>query len=378
MKRKILFSVLLLFLFFGYSNAETVFVRINVIENAPALKARVKGFYEITNPKNGSVLFRGKNLVSDVTTYTGGIMLKGIKFKGSRITLKAADTDSININNLKVRGFIEIIKDDKDKFMVVNYIEMEDYIKGILYHEVSHYWPFGVLKAQAIVSRTYAAYQLRENKAKDFDMRSDIYSQVYGGRASERYRTNKAVDETKGMIICYKGRVIPAYFHAACAGHTEDASLLWKTNLKPLKGVECNFCKDSPHFHWTYSIDKGTLIKKLSDAGHKTVSIDTIGIDGRDKSQRITDLIITSGKKTVRIPAKDFRLILGPNLIRSTNFDVKAQGDNFVFEGKGWGHGVGMCQWGAYFMAKNGAVYSDIISYYYPGTEIGYCEDMDF
>ena len=91
---------------------------------------------------------------------------------------------------------------------------------------------------------------------------------------------------------------------------------------------------------------------------------------GRDKSGRITDLKIVTGKKDMKISAKDFRNILGPNIIKSTNFQVKVIDQDVVFEGFGWGHGVGLCQWGAYFMAKQGYTYKQILEYYYPGAQI--------
>ncbi|MDP2940790.1 MAG: cell division protein, partial [Candidatus Omnitrophota bacterium] len=95
-----------------------------------------------------------------------------------------------------------------------------------------------------------------------------------------------------------------------------------------------------------------------------------IKILGRDNSGRVTDLELVSDKRTARLPAKDFRIIIGPNFIRSTNFNVSALDGDFVFEGIGWGHGVGLCQWGAYFMAKEGHPAEEILKYYYPGAEI--------
>jgi stage II sporulation protein D len=226
------------------------------------------------------------------------------------------------------------------------------------------------LKAQAIVSRTYALYQIQENKAKDFDLTSDIYSQVYGGQASERYRTNKAVDESKGQALFYKGKIIPAFFHATCAGHTENAQLLWNIDLAPLKGVVCNFCRESPHFNWHYDLPVKEIEKKLSDGGWKVKNITNIGIEGKDASGRITNLIIKSEAGETKVSAKDFREKIGPNIINSTNFSVAIAGKDAVFEGIGWGHGVGLCQWGAYFMAKDGHSSEEILKYYYPGVNV--------
>jgi stage II sporulation protein D len=211
---------------------------------------------------------------------------------------------------------------------------------------------------------------MQENKQKDFDVTSDIYSQVYGGRGSERYRTNKAVDETEGKVLFYQGKIIPAYFHATCGGHTEDATLLWDLDLTPLKGVVCPYCKESPHFNWHYDLPVKEIAKKLSGAGFKITDIKNISIEGKDRSGRITNLIITCEEGEVKISAKDFRGTIGPNIINSTNFSVTIAGGDAVFAGVGWGHGVGLCQWGAYFMAKEGFKANEILKYYYPGTNV--------
>jgi len=252
----------------------------------------------------------------------------------------------------------------------VNNIELEDYIKGILYNEVSHYWPYEVLRAQAVVARTYAVYQMQENKSRDFDVTSDIYSQVYGGSSSERFRTGKAVKYTQGIILVYRNRAIPAYYHSCCGGHTEDAALLWNTDMAPLKGVVCNFCQESPHFNWHLALNQKELAEKLSAAGYSLSQLKEIKIEGKDNSGRITNLILVSSDKEIKISAKDFRNILGPNLLRSTNFTATVANDDIVFAGVGWGHGAGMCQWGAYFMAKQGSTYEQILSFYYPGAQI--------
>lgn len=345
-------------------------VRVAIINDARYLSLKITGNYEITNPKNGAVLYRGNNLRTTVTDFRNEILLGAIKTSASGIFVNTESSGEIIINGRRFRGNIELIRKDNGRLLAVNYILLEDYIKGVLYHEASHYWPMEVLQAQAIVSRTYAVYQCEENRGKDFDVTSDAYSQVYGGLTSERSRTNKAVEDTNGKILSYKGKVIPAFFHSTCAGHTEDASLLWNINMPSLKGVSCGFCKDSPHFSWHYVVFSGEVRERLVNAGYKIGVIKEIAPLGKDPSGRITDLKVVSLKKEIKISAKDFRNIIGPNEIRSTNFEVKLVNTDVIFEGIGWGHGVGLCQWGAYFMAKQGRATEEILKYYYPGAEL--------
>ena len=370
--------ILVLFLSLGnlFAQEKSLPIRVNIFNDAPSLHFKAKGFYEVIDPKKNEILYRGKNLNAVITPGKGSISIGASKMRYTNLFIKAHDSDAITINGRVFRGNIRIINKGNNALLVVNYLDLEDYIKGILYHEVSHYWPYEALKAQAVVCRTYALYQIKENKARDFDLTADIYSQVYGGRTSERYRTNKAVKYTTGQVLIFKGKIFPAYFHSCCGGHTEDASLLWNTDIAPLKGVVCNFCKESPHFNWSTSLSTDEIIKKLSGSGRKLEDVKEIVAVGENPSGRIINVQIVSEKKEVKTPAKDFRYALGPNLIRSTKFSVRKEGDKFVFDGIGWGHGAGMCQWGAYFMAKDGYNYQQILDFYYPGAKLSLISDL--
>lgn len=366
---KITFALLLVTAGFAFADSQR-YVRVAIFQDTPSLSLKIKGSFEIRDLTRNKIIHRSRNINATVTVNKDGIAIGNIRPNSNNLLVEPNDPESLIINGRLFRGNIQFVRKDNAKLLVINHIDLEDYVKGILYHESSHYWPIEALKAQAIISRSYALYQMQENKAKDFDMTSDIYSQVYGGKTSERYRTNKAVDETKDEAIFFEGKLMPAYFHATCGGHTEDAALLWNIDLAPLKGVACPFCKESPHFNWHYDMALKEMEKKLSAAGSKIEDTSEISIIGKDKSGRITDLKIISQSGEIRISAKDFRNIIGPNIIRSTNFSVSIAGKDVFFEGIGWGHGVGLCQWGAYFMAKNGRSVDEILKYYYPGINV--------
>jgi stage II sporulation protein D len=354
----------------SYSAQAPEGIRVAIIQDAATLRLKIRGPYRVINCSTGAIECYGTDVVTTVTAYKDAILIAGERIRTACLLIKTGQPTPILIDGRMFRGAIKLIRKDNGHLLVINQIDVEDYVKGILYHEVSHYWPEQALNAQAIVCRTYALYQMQANKSRDYDVTADIYSQVYGGRTSERFRTNKAVDDTRGQIITYQGKLIPAYFHATCGGHTEDASLLWDVALPPLKGVACNFCYDSPHFKWHAVIPLDEIEDALTKAGHTIRGIRRIAIAGTDASGRITDINIISDNKTIKIPGKDFRSILGGNDIRSTDFQVTIADSDAVFEGSGWGHGVGLCQWGAYFMAKQGATSKEIIQYYYPGVEI--------
>jgi stage II sporulation protein D len=290
--------------------------------------------------------------------------------KVSVVTNKGWDGNTY-VNGRRFRGTVDITKKDNGKFMVVNRLPLDEYLYGVLYNEVSHRWPIEVLKAQAIAARTFALYQMRQNKNQLYDLRNDIYSQVYGGSASEKWSTTAAVNKTKGQVLTYKGDIFPAYYHATCAGYTEDAANLWNVNLPVLKGGPCNFCADSPHYKWVKGIPLLLLEEKLKAYGYKLGKISAVTILSRNRSGRADKIEIKdeSGASAI-IKGKDFRQMLGPNDIRSAKFEFSIQGNSLVVQGLGWGHGVGMCQWGAYGMARAGKKCDEILKYYYPGAEI--------
>lgn len=352
------------------SEGKASYVRVAVMQNAKTLSIAIKGFYNISDPDTGRIIFRGKNLRSTAKGYKNGISLGKVAFSLPKIMLEADDAEAIVINSRRFKGGMQLVRDKNSQISAINYIEIEDYVKGILYNEASHYWPMEALKAQAVISRSFALFKMKESSLRDYDLTSDIYSQVYGGKASERARTNLAVDQTKGLALIYKGKLFPTYFHATCGGHTEDAAILWNTDIPPLKGVTCNFCKDSPHYNWHLVISFKEIADKLAGSVYNIRGLKDIKIAGRNNSGRVISLILVGDDKDVRIPAKDFRNILGPNVIKSTSFNLSIVKQDAVFEGNGWGHGSGLCQWGAYFMSKQDYGFEQILKYYYPGADV--------
>jgi stage II sporulation protein D len=346
-------------------------IRVCVIDSSDSIRLFVKGAWRISAIHSDEVLKEGQNLSSKVNATKGGILIAGREFKTSGITVSAAEGANLFVNDRRFGGSLDIIRRPDLKLTIVNHINVEEYLYGVLYHEVSHRWPMEALKAQAIAARTFALYSRSQNKSKEYDLTSDIYSQVYGGKASERWITNKAVDLTRGLVLTYNGDLFPAYYHATCAGKTEDAANLWAVDLPSLKGVECPYCKDSPHYRWKTAIPLEEIKEKLNATGHVTDEIESIKVLSRNGSGRTEKLQIqdSSGTLTI-ITAKEFRQILDPNVLKSTNFDVEIESSSAVFSGLGWGHGVGMCQWGAYGMAKALKTSDEILKYYYPGAEI--------
>lgn len=346
-------------------------VRVQVLDNRDHITLVIKGSYKLYSVASDKLLTGGYILHTKVRGSEQGIMFGARELKLSKIRVTVPDGSFIYIDGRSFRGAIDIIRKDNLKLMAINRIRLEEYLYGVLYNEVSHRWPIEAIKAQAVVARTFALYQLRQNKLQDFDLTNDIYSQVYSGATSERWATTRAVKLTKGQLLAYNGDIFPAYYHATCGGYTEDASNLWNIDLPCLKGVECQYCKHSPHYKWTKSIPLSELEKKLNGAAYKVGNISSVIVLSKNKSGRAEKLEIkdNAGVSCI-LTGKEFRQMLGPNEVRSTMFEPSIKNNSLILNGTGWGHGVGMCQWGAEGMAERAKKYGQILEYYYPGTEI--------
>ena len=346
-------------------------VRVCIMDDKNDIQLALKGKYKIYAINSDRILMEGAYLAADVSITKDGFQIGKREVKASGARVKVARDSDIYVNDRRFRGDIDIVRKDNGKLEVINYIALDDYLYGVLYHEVSHQWPMEALKAQAIAARTFALYQAKQNKLQPYDLTSDVYSQVYGGRTSEKWSTTKAVDLTRSEILIYNGEILPAYYHATCGGYTEDAANLWNINLPPLKGVPCNFCTQSPHYKWTKNIPLWILHNQLQEKGYKIGNISSVQILSKDGSGRVDKMEIKDNAGvSIVLTGKEFRQLLGPDELRSTKFDLSVKWGSLVMDGYGWGHGVGMCQWGAFGMSKLGKSAEEILKYYYPGAEI--------
>ena len=374
----IIFAVLFIFvetnlkLSLGY---ETPAIRVAVLKDVSEFELSIRGRFKLLDPLSNQVLKEERTFPGGkVYSKNNGIYIKNEFYPLKRLKIISSKDVTIAAlgKSFRYRDTIEIILGADNKFTVINVLDLETYTKGVLYHEVSHRWPMEAVKAQAVATRTYALYQSTIKKDQLYDVSSDIYSQVYGGRSAERYRTNIAANRTRGQILMYDGKILPAYFHATCGGHTENVKELWEhDDLPPLKGIVCLFCQEAPYHRWKTNFRSQDVQMLLNKNGYKLDLIKEIKVLEKTESGRAKTLLITTRNgKTANISGKKFREIIGPNILKSNFFDIEMKGYYFDILGQGWGHGVGMCQWGAYFMSRQRYKYREILNFYYPGAEI--------
>lgn len=355
----------------SYVNAVSTLVRVSVLREVDSLTIAVDGKYRLINPMTKEILSQSHRLNPTAVTLKNGQLRIGEKvYAQERVLVEPYQSRSLlSINKRHYRGSVLLINNGHS-ITAVNYLDLESYVKGVLYREISDQWPMEAIKAQAVATRTFAIYSMEKFADRDYDMTNDIYSQVYGGKTAERERTNKAVQLTKGEVLTYQGKIFPTFFHANSGGMTEDGSQLWDINIPPLKGnVLSVYSENSPHYRWKLNYRLKDIQDKLNELGFDLWLIKTLEVTQRTPTGRVKNILITTRDgKTANITGKMFREMMGPNIIRSLSFDIKMQGYYVDFIGKGWGHGVGLCQWGAYNMSLLKHSYKQILSFYYPSS----------
>lgn len=260
---------------------------------------------------------------------------------------------------------------------VINTLDIEEYVMGVLSKEMDSGWHEEALKAQAVVSRTFALYMASESRKKNlpYDIENSIFHQVYD--KTDCKTLEKAVKETKGEILTYNGKIVPVFFHSNCGGRTAKSSDVWGGYYEHITSVEDPYCINTPYSFWERSFSQKDLSRIFGVS-----SLEEITIEDKDASGRIISLRL-KGKddKIIRLTGHRFRMMVNegenvtfnnPDIIPSTNFNVRKEGMSFIFTGKGYGHGVGMCQWGAKKMAEKGFGYREILKHFFPNMEISH------
>jgi stage II sporulation protein D (peptidoglycan lytic transglycosylase) len=266
------------------------------------------------------------------------------------------------MNGSRYAGDIEVWKGENGLYLI-NELPLEEYVESVTAAEVGSNWEIEALKAQAVISRTYAVSRMRANGHQRYHITSTVMHQVYKGNHSQ-VQVSYAVKETAGEILAYRGKPIEALYHSTSGGMTEDPEEVFGKSYPYLRPVATS-CEISPYWVWERKIPIPEIEKALGAKGFRLMTIYS-----RTTTGRVKELAFDSAEGRKIIKATEFRKLLGWSRLPSTNFRLKMNGNSVTFEGKGYGHGVGLCQWGALQMAKDGKDYREILSYFYPGTEI--------
>ncbi|MDI6759698.1 MAG: SpoIID/LytB domain-containing protein [Candidatus Brocadiaceae bacterium] len=340
-------------------------MEVTLLKEASTARLAVHSPYRILDLKNGTSLREGASLPSTpVALKQGQLALGGIKLGTNGVRVVAQVDGTLELEGTHYRGEIHLLKGPKGGLTAIDKLDVESYILGVVGSEMPNHWEPEALSAQAITARTFALY------LKGNGVNLGALHLAYKGTTKETPALRRIVSQTRGVVMLYKKDLFPAYFHSTCGGHTEDANLVFgKDGIPPLKGVKCNYCKDSKYYQWSREISKQELEKDLGKAYPSLKEIWEVSPQGRGPGRHVSQVEIKYASGSYRMNANEFRLLLGPNHLLSTAFEVADKGKTIRFSGNGWGHGVGLCQYGAGTMAKNGSIWQEILKKYYPGVE---------
>ena len=261
------------------------------------------------------------------------------------------------------------VKDEKTNKITT--LPFEEYIKGVVAGEMPATFELEALKAQAVASRSYAMYQMTATKDKDYDVTNTTQNQVY--LTDEELKTNwkdeynqkmnkikTAIQETTGEYLTYNGQIVNAMFFSTSTGKTENSEEVFVSALPYLRSVDSKWDEESPAFTDTYTFDLKDFYTKLNLPYNEKLNIE---ITEKTSTGRIKKLKINNQELNGRDVAKKLSL-------RSNYFDIVQNENKITITTKGFGHGVGMSQYGANGMAKEGYKYDQILKHYYQNTEI--------
>ena len=283
----------------------------------------------------------------------------------------------MRFNGREYAATLEVVRNG-DGLALINELPLEDYVVGVLRAEAGEKWPLEALRAQAIVARTYAAYHRTIAGARPYHIVASTAHQQYAGRVAAASPIWGAVRETSGQVLLWEGELFPAFYHTESGGYTEDPRMVFAArNMPALKPVRCEFSAGSPHYYWALDLKLSDLSETLRkhDVGVGTVT--SVAVTERTPSLRAAVVTIHGTRGIARLRGNDFRRMLGYDTFKSTLFAVAVDANTARFSGRGYGHGVGMCQWGAKGMAEQGYTARQILEFYYPGTVLGTLERPD-
>ena len=296
-----------------------------------------------------------------------------IRWNGSRLlgdSLDAAGAPDLRVANRKVTGRVRILA-RRGELLAVAVVPIEAYVDAVVSREAAQRFHPEALAALAVAVRSYAAGAAAKPRDAAYDVVGGVEDQVFEGTDAVAAVFREAGDRTRGVVVRYRGELARTVYHSTCGGRTEDAGSAWGKDVPYLRAQLCDDCADSPVYRWEYrmSRDEGRRVAKaLGVPPGKDLRF---AVAGRTPTGRASRIRISSGGVSREIQAAEFRKAAGYAVVRSLKMEIVTADGGWRFTGEGWGHGVGMCQFGANGMARRGAGFREILARYYPGTEIG-------
>jgi stage II sporulation protein D len=390
-------------------------VRIALATAAENAKVGGTGTWRIYS-RNSANLVTSGNASSTMRIERRGTQLVAVKSDGSvtsrqtaPLLIRATSPGSfVTFNGTRYRGEL-VIRPNNGGLLVVNRLGIESYLRGVVPREIGGVAKPGdeaAVEAQAVAARTYSYKHLDPSATRGFDMYASVQDQAYGGVDAEQPMSDRAVEATRNMVLKYAGRVINTPYSSTCGGQTAEVrEVWWRRNDEPylrsvsdrIPGTDRHYCELSGRFRWTTSFDQAQLRETLekylatvtpesepavaaSATARRTLGpITGFTITGRTPHDRVAAVSIQTERGNYVVRGNDVRFVLrnaSGGLLNSTYFTAESRTgpsgaiEQLTIRGNGWGHGIGMCQWGAIGRARAGQHYTTILTSYYQGTTV--------
>ena len=343
-------------------------VNVLLLDDKASCTLAVGGRFNLVLPSGERVTRTG---VSGAVTPTGsGLRIGNESVDASSVRIVPESDGDLKLNDTAYRGTVLLSRTSAGRLAAINTVDLETYLISVVGTEMSSHWPAAALRAQAIAARSYALYKMKIRHGR-FHLFGDTRDQAYGGVARENWAARDAVEATRGVVVVYSWSLFPAYYHATCGGRTRSSMAAFDLHTVPsLGGTDCGFCAKGSYYRWEASVPMSELIGKLRGKGYTIDRVSRVETMSADNDAGADQVKLVHSRGSVMIDAETFREMVGRRLLRSRTFTASVDGDTISFSGRGWGHGVGMCQWGARGMAEVGYTEDDILLHYYSGADL--------
>lgn len=374
---------------------------------------------------NYSVIYPDTKRIQIIDGTTGQMLMvlnSEAKVRAIPVEVKGK-TGTMQYKGKKYRGSITMQSQSESDITIINELSLDQYLYSVVPSEMPASWPMEALKAQAVAARNYAIVTMGRHNTHGFDLCSTEHCQAYNGMEQEKSSSTEAVNATKGKIVTYNGKAISTFFHSSSGGHTEDSENVWSSKTDYIRGVDDKYSLGSPYDNWTFELDKAGIKEKLAQAKIDLGDIRDIRILEVSRYGRVTKLEIEGSKGNKIFEKEKVRSLLGSRSLKSIWYSLKTDADVFaigsllgtaelgrasnmyvvsasgrtkinrpdnkinvtgmgsttaynvipstyIFNGKGYGHGLGMSQYGAKGMAEAGNNYEKILEHYYQGAKV--------
>jgi stage II sporulation protein D len=358
-------------------------IRILIAERVPTLTLSVAGPCRLLSTGTGALLDRRVELPPvRVRAWEKGFWIGRTPVPGSDLILAPEDSAEgvLRVENRFYRGKLRLLRHGDGTFSAVNLLPIESYLAGVVGAELplKEASPAAV-EAQAVAARSYALYQAGQRRGLEYDLLGDTRDQMYTGLSAERADPDhgrliwEAIRSTEKEVLLHQGSLFPAYYHSTCGGMTSSASRIGGPAPPPLSGgVRCDYCRISKAYRWPVRMfPEEEVRRRLEEAGMPVGELREIEPVRPDAGGRFEGVEIRHARGMLALPVERFRQILGGRALLSARFESEVRRGMVYFQGWGWGHGVGLCQYGTIGMAREGFTARQILAHYYPGAQVG-------